>query len=216
MRSLHWHAPTDVPTEPPPDLAGATHASRHALERVLADPDDDDAWEFLARSYAAMAAEWPEWSRSQERWYAAPVRAGLSQARPAPWALEVGCGTGEATPLVASHAQRVMATDVNEAMVRLAPRLARVTRVVSDVRQLPVADATVSLLVGLNAVPHIKEFNRVVATDGQLLWCTSFGPGTPLYVDPQRLAGMLGDSWSGQAGHAGHGDWILLTRTPAG
>ncbi len=214
MRSLHWHAPTDVPTQAPPDLAGPSHASRHALERVLADPEDESAWEFLALSYAGMAAEWPEWSRSQERWYTAPVRAGLSQARPAPWALEVSCGTGEATTLVAAHARRVLATDVNESMVRLAPPQPRVTRVVSDVRRLPVADATVSLLVGLNAVPHIKEFNRVIAMGGQLLWCTSFGQGTPLHVEPERLLQLLGDAWSGEAGHAGHGDWMLSTREP--
>jgi SAM-dependent methyltransferase len=215
MRSLHWHEPTDVPTEPPPDLAAATHASRRALERVLADPDDDAAWEFLALTYAEMAAEWPEWSASQQRWYAAPVRAGLRHARPARWGLEVGCGTGEASAPLAAHTARLISTDINDEMIRLAPRLDRVTRVLSDVRHLPLATGSVPLLAGLNAVPHIHEFNRVVADDGQLLWCTSFGPGTPLHVDPQRLLELLGTSWSGEAGRAGHGEWMLLTRKPA-
>jgi SAM-dependent methyltransferase len=215
MRSLHWHAPTDVPTEPPPDLAGAAHASRRALEQLLVDAEDDAAWDFLALSYAEMAAEWPEWSRSQERWYASPVRAGLRHARPVRWAVEVGCGTGEATVPLAGHADHVISTDVNEEMIQLAPRVPGVTRVVSDVRRLPLATGSVPLLAGLNAVPHINEFNRVIAPGGQLLWCTSFGPGTPLYVNPQRLLELLGAWWTGEAGRAGHGEWLLLTRTTA-
>src|SRR5688572_6123349 len=194
MQALTWLPPADIPTQPPPDLAAATHASRQALERLLADPDDESAWDFLAQSYADMAEQWPEWARSQQRWYAAPVRVGLRHASPVPWAFEVGCGTGEATGQVAGHATRTIATDVNEAMIRLAPRLAGVEYLVSDVRALPLADGSVPLLVGLNAVPHIKEFKRVIAGDGQLLWCTSFGTGTPLYVDPRRLLELFGPS----------------------
>ncbi len=209
--SLLWHAPTDVPTEPPPDLKGKAHASRLALRRVLTEPDSDEAWAFLASSYAEMAAEWPEWVRSQP-WHNAPVRDGLRHARPAPWALEVACGTGDATAALADHSARVVATDVNEAMLRLAPGRAGVDYLVGDVRALPVRDASVPLLVGLNAVPHIKEFNRVVADGGQLLWCTSFGDGTPLHVEPEELVRLLGPGWVGEAGRAGHGEWLLVTR----
>jgi hypothetical protein len=52
----------------------------------------------------------------------------------------------------------------------------------------------------------------VLAPGGQLLWCTSFGAGTPLYVDPDRLCELFGDGWHGEAGRAGHGEWLLLTR----
>jgi hypothetical protein len=205
MTSLHWHDAADVPTEPPPDLKGATHRSRIALEQVLADPNDEAAWDFLAESYAEMAAEWREWAESQQRWYDSPIRVGLAHSKPVPWAYEVGCGTGEATvPL---------STDVNLAMISLALRPANARFVVSDVRAMPLRDASVPLLVGLNAVPHIKEFNRVIAPDGQLLWCTSFGPGTPLYVEPERLLHLLGPGWVGEAGRAGHGEWMVLSRT---
>ena len=66
--------------------------------------------------------------------------------------------------------------------------------------------------VGLNAVPHVREFERVIAPSGQLLWCTSFAAGTPLYVDPERLRQLFGPGWHGEAGRAGHGDWMLLSR----
>ena len=196
MVSLHWHAPTAVPTEPPPDLHGSTHRSRLALQQVLAHPEDDAAWADLAHTYAGMAAEWPEWVVSQH-WYDAPVQAGLRYSRPVPWALEVGCGTGGATASLAAHLETVVATDVNDEMLALATPMPNVRYVASDVRSLPLYDASVLLLVGLNAVPHIREFNRVVALGGQLLWCTSFGPGTPLYVEPERLHTLLGPGWVG-------------------
>jgi SAM-dependent methyltransferase len=210
---LHWHAPEDLPTEESPDLHAATHASRVALKRVLADPDDEDAWDFLAATYAQMAPEWPEWAESQRHWYDSPVRFGLRRARSVPWAFEVGCGTGEATAALTRHTDRVVATDVNEAMITLAPRLPGVEYVANDVRALALHNASVPLLVGLNAVPHIKEFTRVISPDGQLLWCTSFGPGTPLYVEPEHLLQLFGDGWVGEAGRAGHGEWMLLSRT---
>lgn len=213
MASLHWHLPTDVPPAPPPDLKGATHASRAALERVLANPGDAAAWGFLAGSYADMAAEWRDWAASQEQWYDSPVRTGLQHTKPASWVFEVGCGTGEATVALAGSAPLVVSTDVNEAMVARALRPANARFVVNDVRSLPLRDASVPLLAGLNAIPHIKEFNRVIAADGQLLWCTSFGPGTPLYVEPERLLHLFGPGWVGEAGRAGHGEWMVLSRT---
>src|SRR5437899_861981 len=109
---LLWHEAVDVPTEPPPDLHAATHASRIALERVLADADEQDEWAFLAATYAEMAAQWRDWVVTQP-WYDSPVRHGLRHTRPAPWAFEVSCGTGEATTALAEHAGHVIATDAN-------------------------------------------------------------------------------------------------------
>lgn len=212
MSPLQWHPPTDVPTEPPYEMNAPTHRSRVALERVLADPGDRDAWDFLAQTYDEMADEWSAWARSQH-WYGSPVRAGLGCAKPAPWALEVGCGTGQATAPLTGFARRVVATDVNRSMLARATRLPSVAYVVCDVRALPFPDRSVPLLVGLNAIPHIREFVRVIGVGGQLLWCTSFGTGTPLYVAPERLSGLLGPGWQGEAGRAGHGDWALFTRT---
>jgi ubiquinone/menaquinone biosynthesis C-methylase UbiE len=163
-----------------------------------------------------MSAGWTQWAQSQH-WYNSPVRQGLRQARPAPWALEVSCGTGQATAPLTGFASRVYALDINESMLDLAPRLPEVCYLVGDVHSLPIRTGAVPLLVGLNAVPHVREFDRVLSADGQLLWCTSFGPGTPLYVDPDRLLGLFGPGWRGEAGRAGHGDWLLLSRTqPAG
>lgn len=211
MLPLTWHEPTDVPTEAPFQMQAPTHRSRLALERVLTDPDDQAAWANLVEIYHDQAPEWTEWARSQH-WYNAPVRAGLRHVTPVPWAFEVGCGTGQATAPLTGFTACVLASDVNQAMIDRAPRLPEVRYLLADVRALPLANGSVPLLLGLNAVPHIGEFERVIAADGQLLWCTSFGAGTPLHVEPERLLALFGPGWHGEGGRAGHGDWLLLRR----
>lgn len=211
MQALHWHPATDVPTDEPFDMQAPKHRSRLALERVMTDPDADSVWDFLAETYDDMADEWTDWARSQH-WYNSPVRSGLRYAQPAAWAFEVGCGTGQATAPLTGFTSRVVATDVNVSMVDRAPLLPEVQYLVSDVRALPLRTGCVPLLVGLNAIPHVREFDRVIARHGQLLWCSSFAAGTPLYVDPERLLRLFGSGWRGEAGRAGHGDWMLLSR----
>ncbi|MFS8478309.1 MAG: class I SAM-dependent methyltransferase [Micromonosporaceae bacterium] len=212
MTLVHWHEPTGRPTEPPPDLAAGAHRSRIALERILADPYDDEAWGLLSAYYDEAADGWGEWVQTQ-RWYVAPVRAGLDHAKPAETVLEVSCGSGQATPLLDAYAPLVLATDSSPSMLAEAPRALRHTRyALVDVRRLPVRTGSVDLIVGLNAVPHVDEFARVLAPWGQLLWCTSFGAGTPLYVDVERFVRLLGPGWRADAGRAGHGEWLLATR----
>jgi ubiquinone/menaquinone biosynthesis C-methylase UbiE len=122
--------------------------------------------------------------------------------------LEVGAGTGEASPVVRARFPQVVVTDVSWPMLRqVDPAF---PRVVADVRRLPLATGSVDLLVGLNAVPGAAEFRRVLSPTGRLVWCTSFGPHTPLYVDPEELARHLGPEWHGVARRAAAGDWCLL------
>lgn len=212
MATLRWHPPTHPPDQPAPDLKAATHRSRMALERVLTDPYDEQAWDLLADFYDEAAEGWDEWTQAQP-WYAAPVAAGLGHTKPATVVVEVSSGSGQATEVLDGYADLVLATDTSLAMLIDAPRTLPHTRyAVADVRRLPLRTGVVDLLVGLNAVPHTAEFARVLRPSGQLLWCTSFGPGTPLYVEPERFVDLMGPGWRADAGRAGHGEWLLLTR----
>lgn len=211
MAALTWHPTTYVPSEPPPDLAAATHRSRVALESVLRDPYDRTGWDFLAEYYDESAEEWDDWVATQP-WYLAPVEAGLAHTKPVDVVVEVSCGSGQATLLLDAYAPLVIATDRNMSMLVEAPKAAHTTYAVVDVHHMPFETGSVPLLIGLNAVPHIGEFARVLAPAGQLLWCTSFGAGTPLYVEPERFLDLFGPGWRGEAGRAGHGEWLLLSR----
>ncbi|WP_460365541.1 class I SAM-dependent methyltransferase [Actinocorallia lasiicapitis] len=179
--------------------------------RILDGDADTGTWKNLAESYDEMSGIWTEWA-SEQFDYVSPVRQGLKFAKPASWALEVSCGTGQATGVIAESVPRVIATDVNESMIERAPRIHGVTYSLMDVRALPLDDRSVPLCVGLNAVLYPPEISRVLMDGGQVLWCSSFGPGTPIYVSPQDVIDHFGAGFVGEAGRSGHGDWVLLTK----
>lgn len=205
-----------APRTPAPDLSADHHPSRRLLEVVIEQPGATEAWGELAGIYDRQADTWTEWAETIDD-YAAPVAEGLRHCPPVPWAVEVCCGTGQATPLLTAFAPVVAALDASPAMLAEGvggPNpVPRARPVAADVRALPFRDRSVPLLVALNGVPCVREFDRVLASSGRLLWCTSFGAGTPLYVEPRRLADLFGANWTGVTGRAGNGDWTVLHRS---
>jgi SAM-dependent methyltransferase len=212
---LHDAGSSLTPSAPAPDLAADHHPSRRLLEYVIEQPGAEDAWQELARIYDRQADTWTEWAETVPD-YTAPFAEGLRHCPPAPWAVEVCCGTGQATPLLAAFAPLVLALDASFAMLSdgLGGQnpVSGARPVAADVRALPFPDRSVPLLAALNGVPCVSEFDRVLRADGRLLWCTSFGAGTPLYVEPQRLADLFGPGWTGVTGRAGNGEWTVLHR----
>ncbi|MDG9704355.1 class I SAM-dependent methyltransferase [Streptomyces sp. DH37] len=194
----------------PPDLKADVHPSRRFQERLLDDPGDREAWQGLRSSYDRMAGEWREWTEEQHG-YDLAVREGLCRIRPAEWAVEICCGTGEATAAVAAAVPSVVACDLSLEMLRRRVDVPGVRWVAADVRSLPLGTARVPLVVSLNGVFNPSEIARVIRPGGQLLWCTSFRAGTPLYVPPERMHRLLGARWTAAGGHAGHGEWTLFT-----
>jgi len=205
-----------APRTPAPDLSADHHPSRRLLEAVIEEPGAEDAWGELVGIYSQQADTWTEWAVTITD-YAASVAEGLRNCPSVPWAVEVCCGTGQATPLLAAFAPLVVAVDASPAMLAEGiggPSPVPGARpVAADVRALPFRDRSIPLLLALNGVPCVREFDRVLASDGRLLWCTSFGAGTPLYVEPQRLADLFGAGWTGVTGRAGNGDWTVLQRS---
>jgi SAM-dependent methyltransferase len=210
MSDTEWSETADM-RPPSSDPEPEVHPSRLALERLLVDPSSSAAWRHLAHAYDAMSAEWDDWVRTQP-WYVTPVVEALSRTRPPAFVVEVGCGSGQLSTILADFAGRAICTDVNLSMLQLAPRVRNTIYAVADVRFLPFRTMSVPFLVGLNAVPCLPEFNRVVALGGHLLWCTSRGVDTPLYVEPARFMQLAGSSWRGESGTAGSGEWLLLTK----
>lgn len=207
----------NVRGDQPPDLGAERHDSRLLQRRVGERPDDTAAWSRLAEGYRRMAGGWTDWASGHPD-YAEPVVAGLahvrSSGRTVQVCCEVCCGTGQATVPLSEAGLRVVASDASMEMIRCTPALPGVHRVVADVRALPLADGCVDLLVGLNAVAAPVEFTRVLTPDGEILWCSSFGPSTPLYLSAEALLDLLGAGWVADQGLAGRGEWVVARRRP--
>ncbi|MDQ3823779.1 MAG: class I SAM-dependent methyltransferase [Actinomycetota bacterium] len=113
--------------------------------------------------------------------------------------LDLGTGTGAAALAMASRwpESELVGVDVSEAMLaaargKLAPPFAgRVSFVAADAAALPFEDASFDLVTLANMIPFFDELARVLAPGGHMVFASSVGPQTPIYVPPERLRAEL-------------------------
>ena len=109
--------------------------------------------------------------------------------------LDLGTGTGEAAFLAARRfpEAEIVGLDLAPAMIGEARRktsselAGRVHFEEGDAERLPYPDGSFDLVVLANMIPFFDELERVVAPKGRVVFSFSIGPGTPIYVPPERL-----------------------------
>ncbi len=168
------------------DLAPESRALWSAVRGRLDDPESPELGEDLRRLQAVLedrrldtkaffgrvAGEWDE------------VRTDLFGGRvtlqamlpllPKEWVVaDLGCGTGNASELLAPCVSRVIAVDQSEPMLNAAARrlgaFKNVEFVRGDLEQLPIKDATVDAAVCVLVLHHIPEPQRVCAEMARIL-----------------------------------------------
>jgi len=114
-------------------------------------------------------------------------------------ALDLGTGTGKGARLIAVRYPQaaIVGVDlsprmVDEARSVLPVALAdRVHFTVADASELPFPDGSFDLLVLLNMIPFFDELARVAAPGARVVFVSSSGSGTPIYVSPETLRAEL-------------------------
>jgi ubiquinone/menaquinone biosynthesis C-methylase UbiE len=140
------------------------------------------------------------WDTMRDPTHLAPYEAALGAVDPAPYhALDLGTGTGQGAFAIGRRfpQAQVVGVDLAEGMVAEARRnmpgeLAERIRFESgDASALPFADGSFELVAHANMIPFFDELTRVLAPGGQVVFAFSLGPGTPIYVAPERLKDEL-------------------------
>src|SRR3984957_821078 len=131
------------------------------------------------------------WFRRHEVVYQqlAPRCAGLE-------VLEAGCGEGYGADLISRVARRVIALDYDEATVaHVRARYPRVEVMHGNLAELPLADASLDVVVNFQVIEHlwdqtqfVRECARVLRPSGQLMVSTpnriTFSPGRDTPINP--------------------------------
>jgi SAM-dependent methyltransferase len=128
-------------------------------------------------------------------------------------AVELGSGTGLATPLLAVRFPRLVAADLSIEMLRIAPADAA-PRLQLDSSCLPFADRSIPVVLAVNMLLFPAEVDRVLAEDGVFVWVNTSGPDTPIFLSADDVVAALGKGWSGRASEAGTGTWCAARRSP--
>jgi hypothetical protein len=203
--------------EEAPDRPGP----REGTERIRATTREiafaPESWtpERAARVAELFDSLAPEWHTRRSSASMEPLRDALARGRvPSGLCVELGSGTGSASSILSEHFPRVVSMDLSMEMLRRAPADGP-PRVCADGARLPLSDAAVKVLVLVNAFLFPAEVDRVLAPDGAVVWVSSNGDRTPIYLPPEDVARALPGAWSGGAALAGWGRWCVLGRDPA-
>lgn len=203
------HLPVLVP--PPAELIGEGGPD-HPMRQMTREIAFEGGW---SAGRAARVAELfdglaPDWHTRNTPDRLNSLRDALDRGQVVgPRALELGSGTGFATPLLAEHFPLLVAMDLSREMLRHAPATAA-PRVQADAVHLPLADASLDALIAVNMFVFPAEFNRVLRPGGALVWVSSLGDRTPIYLSADDVAAAMGPGWRGVASSCGQGTWCVL------
>jgi hypothetical protein len=100
--------------------------------------------------------------------------------------------------------------DLSREMLVLARSTAR--RVQSDASALPLRTGSAAVVALVNMFLFPAETARVLADDGVLLWVSTNGDETPIYLPPADVVRALPGSWEGVTSQAGWGTWLTARR----
>jgi ubiquinone/menaquinone biosynthesis C-methylase UbiE len=147
----------------------------------------------VRKQFDAIAGDW---DTMRDPTHLAPYEAALAAVDPAPArALDLGTGTGQGAFAIARRfpGTEVVGVDLADAMLAEARRKTppefaeRVRFENGDASALAFPDASFELVAHANMIPFFDELARVLAPGGQAVFAFSVGPGTPIYVPPERL-----------------------------
>ena len=147
----------------------------------------------VRKQFDAIAGDW---DTMRDPTHLAPYEAALAAVDPAPArALDLGTGTGQGAFAIARRfpGTEVVGVDLADAMLAEARRKTpaelaeRLEFENGDASSLPFPDGWFDLVAHANMIPFFDELARVLAPGGQAVFAFSAGPGTPIYVPPERL-----------------------------
>lgn len=204
--------------DPAPGLA-SDHPMRAVTRAVAFDPD---GWteERRLQVMALFDELADDWSSRDVPGREAPLLDALDRGiAAAPLAdrrvaLDIGAGNGLNTRHLVPRFAVLGTIDISFEMLRHAPA-EPAARVQADGSRLPVADRSIDVLALANAFLFPAEVERVLATDGVVVWVNSRGTGTPIHLLATEVDHALPGDWTGVSSAAGWGTWSVHWRTPA-
>ena len=89
-------------------------------------------------------------------------------------------------------------------------------QVCADGSRLPFASNSIDVFLAMNMILFPKEIERCLKAEGFLVWVSSRGSDTPIYLSPEEVVDLMSTnsefSWSGVSAYALEGSWLVARR----
>ncbi len=196
--------------------------SDHPMRVVTAEIGDGRGWSderagFVAGVFDTLSEGWHADHSSDVRLASledALDRGALDGVTDSSHIVEVGCGTGAATERVAARCRVSAALDLAPQMLAKTDR--RVAPFVrGDAASLPLATGAADVIVLVNMFLFADEYARVLAPEGCIVWISTMGDETPIYIPPEDVVAALPGEWETTGSYAGTGLWLVARRSSA-
>jgi len=201
--------------------ASAVDHPMRAVTRAVAFEPDGWTPERQAEVVALFDSLAPEWTTRDVAGRELPIvdalDRGLTALPPArrSRAVELGGGTGLYSSIMAEHFASLVTVDLSWEMVRLVPD-GPAFPVQGDGSRLPMADGSLDALVLVNMFLFPAEVERVLSSEGVVVWVNSRGAETPIHLTADEVDRALPGHWDGVASQAGWGTWSVHRRALEG
>ena len=130
--------------------------------------------------------------------------------------VDLGAGTGLATQLLVNKFESVVALDISKEMIKnsVTPETPQVC---ADGCCLPFASNSIDVFLVMNMILFPNEIERCLKDEGFLVWVSSRGSETPIYLPPEEVIDLMSAnsevSWFGVSAYALEGSWLVARRS---
>ena len=194
-RSISW-----LPPETEIWLAMDRHPLRLLTQKAAFDEENwssADAAEVLEKYDEVTARGWPSATNGSHQLLLQDAFA-RGEIDTGGRLLNVGCGTGaEARIIPPQFFERTFAVDLSAAMLRNALDVPR--RIQADAHKLPFPNGAFSCALLVNMFLFPREIDRLLAPGGRLIWISTGGERTPIFLGPDDVLDALPGEWSAKA-----------------
>lgn len=210
-RSL-THLPPARGARDPDPFAGPDHPMRRLTRSIaLGEPWTSADARRVTEVFDGLAPGWTDDHVDPVK--AAPVADALDRGDVplgGRW-LELGSGTGAGTRLLQGRVREQVSVDLSPEMLAHAPE-GLAPKVRADSSQLPFPVDTFDALLLINMLLFPNEVDRVLRSEGVIVWVNTLGDQTPIHLPPSDVLAALPGSWTGVHAMAGTGFWAVVRR----
>jgi SAM-dependent methyltransferase len=163
----------------------------------------------IATMFDSLASGWRQ-RDIPERHDALLDALGRGGPFPSGLCVEVGSGTGNATSDLRGAFPEVVSVELSAEMLRLSAETGR--QIQADAAALPLRTRSAAVVALINMFLFPAEVARVLIDDGVVLWVSTNGDETPIYLPPTEVLGALPGNWNAITAQAGWGTWLTARR----